>query len=241
MRLSRTLELHGLGLAPTDGFRTHTAYEAYPVALEVVRRAKGEIVRDHASRTFIELADFRIHLTNPAVDKVPRYHQRDADRLEKYFVKEFCEPSGIFYEGLNYLEQLSAVLDHLVTAIKSGSYTTRRAVLIVPHIVKDPANLSPLGLISVRVIPRRAAGGGTRLDFSFTWRTVEAIVGLPYSLYGSIRYAEYVTDKLQQLLSAYPAFNVRMGQLSYIAHSLHMYETEYAAKVARAIVNDETR
>jgi hypothetical protein len=65
-------------------------------------------------------------------------------------------------------------------------------------------------------------------------------VGLPYSLFGSIKFAEYITSLVsEQLRPTDPG--VLMGGLSYIAHSLHMFVDEYADQVARRIVNDDSR
>jgi len=95
--------------------------------------------------------------------------------------------------------------------------------------------------VSVRLIPRASSdAGGTTIDYSFTWRTVEALVGLPYSLYGSIRFAEYLTDEVRELVHPKYQRSLRMGRLSYIAHSLHIFLDEYHQKIARRVVNDDT-
>jgi hypothetical protein len=100
--------------------------------------------------------------------------------------------------------------------------------------------VAPLGLVSIRINPVTHAGSN-QLNYSYTWRTVETLVGLPYSLYGSIKFGQYLTTAIQQRVGS-PRQNVlRMGELSYIAHSLHMYLDQYAQNVARLIVNDATK
>jgi diguanylate cyclase (GGDEF)-like protein len=238
--LRRTLNMRSLQLRPEDGCRVETAYEAYPVALEIVRQSESMPVRDQSSREFVELVDFRIQLTRPAQDTVPRYHQQEQASLEEYFVREFRSLTGKFRAPLEAGQQLPLVIDHVAQTIAKRGFTSRRAVLVVPHAPTNADDLSPMGLIAVRIIPRWEPAGGPRLDFSFSWRTVEAIVGLPYSLYGSIRFGQELTGMVRERLAGTQP-TVTMGEMSYIAHSLHMYTYEYTKNIARAIVNDETR
>ena len=76
------------------------------------------------------------------------------------------------------------------------------------------------------------------LHYSFTWRTVEALVGFPYSIYGSVGYAEYLTGLIRKEVGPDAARNVETGELSYIAHSLHIFKDDYGQNIARRIVDD---
>jgi hypothetical protein len=92
--------------------------------------------------------------------------------------------------------------------------------------------------VCVRIVPR-FQDRRIRFDYSFVWRTVEALVGLPYSMFGSVRFGEYLTERLTQELAEH-SYTVEMGQVSYIAQSLHMFTDEYGQIIARRIVNDAT-
>lgn len=239
-RLTRRLEIDEYSLGPEAGCRVPTASVAYPIALDVVRQTETAAVRDQSGREVRELIDFRVHLTTPTVDPVPRFHADELPRLDRYFETEFCNPDGLFRRGLEAHNQFERVIDHVTEVVQRRGYTSRRALLVVPHIPEEGRALAPLGLVSVRTIARPAPGG-TALDYSFTWRTVEALVGLPYSLYGSIRFAEYMTQLVRVRLGiGSTAGSVRMGEVSYIAHSLHLFLDEYAERIARRIVSDDT-
>jgi hypothetical protein len=238
--LRRSLNMRGLVLRQEDGCRVATAYEAFPIALDIVRQHRQRPLRDQVNRLFTELSDFRIQLTNPTVDTIPRYHLSSEDTLAAYFQREFCDPVGKFRSALDANEQLSLVLDHVAGAVGPDGYATRRSLLVIPHVPTAGSDLAPLGLVSIRINPI-AHDGSTVLGFSFTWRTVEALVGLPYSLYGSIRFGQYLTEKVRERIGKPLQHSIRMGELSYIAHSLHMYLDEYAQNVARLIVNDATQ
>lgn len=238
--LRRSLNMHGVVLRREDGCRVATAYEAFPVALDIVRQNRQQPIYDQLHRQFTELIDFRIHLTNPTVATIPRYHLSTRTSFEEYFKREFCESTGKFRAALDANAQLDRVLEHVADAVTTTGYGTRRALLVVPHIPPDDRDIAPLGLVSIRIIPI-ALEGAMHLTFSYTWRTVEALVGLPYSLYGSIRFSEYLTEKVKEHIRKPAQHSIQFGELSYIAHSLHMYLDEYALNVARLIVNDATQ
>lgn len=237
-RLRRILAMENMLPGKEDGCRVATASEAFPVALDIVRQLEDTVV-DQTGRAFRELVDFRIQLSQPQINPVPRFYLTDRKLLEEYFEREFVRDDGLFRSRLAENGQLEAVVGHVAQVVATGRLTSRRALLVVPHVPTAGANLSPLGFVSARIIPRPLSPGTIRLDYSFSWRTVEALVGLPYSLYGSIRFAEHLTQLVgEQLTAAQPA--VSMGSLSYIAHSLHMFVDEYADQVARRIVNDDS-
>ena len=64
------------------------------------------------------------------------------------------------------------------------------------------------------------------------------IVGLPYSLYASVRFAEDMTKEIFDEQNNSSAKNVRLGSVSYIAHSLHMFLDEASLKIVRSIVHE---
>jgi len=96
----------------------------------------------------------------------------------------------------------------------------------------------PLGLSTIQVMPRWN-DGRWRVDFQWIWRTVEALVGFPFSAYGSITWSkdffEEVSVKLKQPAPTVP---VELGELTYVALSFHMFLDEGDIEIARAIVQD---
>jgi diguanylate cyclase (GGDEF)-like protein len=237
--LERTLFERTLRLDLGDGCRIATITEAYPVVIEIIRKTKQAWnARDQAGIALRELTDFKVHLTDPTRDKVPAFYAREKDSLEQYFVREFLSETGTFGRVLHKTGQVEPVLKHVVSTISESQIpaTTRRGILIIPHDQRIPYELAPLGLVSVRIVPR-ISDRKVRFNYSFVWRTVEVLVGFPYSLFGSVRYSEHLTEQLKQRLSS-SAYSVELGEVSYIAQSLHMFTDEYGQIIARRIVND---
>lgn len=238
--LKRELLIDKMLLQQEDGCRVRTIAEAYPVILDIARHAYGEeTIRDQAGQELKELMDFKVHLTNPREDLVPLYHYSDKDSLEEYFNSNFIAPTGHFGAELINSGQLKAVLAHVARVIsdRESQFATRRAILVIPHVIKTPDHISPLGLVSVRIIPRFSPNR-VKLYYSFTWRTVEALVGFPYSIYGSVKYSMYLTDEIKRLVDPEIARGVDMADVSYIAHSLHMFMDDFGQNIARRIVDD---
>jgi diguanylate cyclase (GGDEF)-like protein len=230
-----------IALGIKDGCRTGTVSEAFPIVLEIARKSGGEeIITDQAGRTLKELMDFKVHLTNPNQDIVPAFYEKEEESLKKYFHDQFISETGLFGAVFNG-PQLNVVLDHLVQTITNPKRpSTRRAVLVVPTDTRNSdKDFTPLGLISVRIIPRFPQNR-ILLHYSYTWRTVEALVGFPYSLYGSVRYSQYLTEALSERLQPEYQRRLTMGDVSYIAHSLHIFMDEYGENIARKIVEDVT-
>jgi diguanylate cyclase (GGDEF)-like protein len=239
--LERGLFERRIRLSLSDGCQTATIGEAYPIAVEIVRKTKQSwSAQDESGIQLRELTDFKIVLTDPTRDKVPAFYADEDHLLEAYFSREFLSPIGTFGRVFERTGQIAPILQHLVKTISRGVVpaTTRRAILIIPHDDNLAEEVAPLGLVAVRVVPR-FRDRRIRFDYSYVWRTVEALVGLPYSLYGSVRFSEHLTDQLRSLLAA-RGQAVEMGQLSYIAQSLHMFTDEYGQIIARRIVNDAT-
>ena len=237
-RLQRVLQTQSMGLGVQQGIRVGTVADAYPIVVELARHAEGEVLYDQSSAKMREIVDFRIQLTNPSTELVPAFYAQEAESLEAYFQKQFCAPDGLFAERFSEDGQLDAVLAHVVRCANSPDHpvATRRAILVVRHRVEQADDLAPLGLVSVRLVPRFLPGR-VRMSYSYTWRTVEALVGCAYSLYGSVRYAQYLTEQIKTRMAGNPsARSVELGEVSYIAHSLHLFVDDYGLRIARQIV-----
>jgi hypothetical protein len=189
----------------------------------------------------IDLMDVKILFTEPERDTIPAFHANARDDFDRYFEATFLDEHKGFAKAMGK-EQLERVVEHVVNAIsRPVPFSTRRANIVLDHDLTkvEPPDLSPLGLVSLRVIPR-LEGENMRLYFSFTWRTVEALIGFPYSAYGSVRFARHLTDAISADAGAQGAPPVEFGQLAYIAHSLHVTTEEYGQNIAREVVRQAT-
>ena len=128
--------------------------------------------------------DFKVVLRTPTLDRVPAFYGAEFQSLTDYLGRAFLNSDALFGALFRADGQLDAVLAHVSSIIaQRSSFATRRAILVVPHVVRDNEDVSPLGLVSIRIVPR-IHGAQVTLLYSFTWRTVEAFVGFPYSLFG---------------------------------------------------------
>lgn len=241
--LQRELRMTEFTLTRVDGCRVRTAAEAYPTVLEIARLSDDSpLITDQAGQQLRELDDFKVRLDSPSHDCVPMFYLDDKEEFDQYFNHAFLSPDGLFAQPLNENNQMECVLNHIVRIISLPSekrFASRRAILVIPHKIVD-GHVSPLGLVSIRILPR-FVNETVELHYSFTWRTVEALVGFPYSLFGSIRFGEHLTELIQGKVGVSEKLVIRMGTLSYVAHSLHMFVDAYGHNIARRIVNDASR
>lgn len=231
----RSLDQHGCTVP--------TALLAYPMVLEILRKSDGDgglPIRDQDGLELTELCDFRIMLTDPTRDTIPSYFWKEEAGFERYYSSQFRDRKGRFFCALNEDGAEGKVLDHAAWAVSrpgKGSFSTRRAIIVLSHKPGgNPEAMSPLGLVSVRLLPRPLTSGTIELNVSFTWRTVEALIGLPYSLFGSIRYAQHLRHELGVRIG----MNVSLGFVSYVASSLHFFRGDECGQIARRIVNDSS-
>jgi diguanylate cyclase (GGDEF)-like protein len=241
--IRRKLSHSKAALGPSDGFRVKTGAEAYPLALELLRSdiEDEDLIEDQDGLKLRELVDFKVVVEEPDREQIPWFFRREKSELDSYFKKQFIEENGIFSQKLKVNDFEDRVLNHIKWAIEprpDGSpFATRRSILVVPHEPSEnPETMSPLGLVSIRLLPR-ISSTEVVVNFSFTWRTVEALIGFPYSLYGSLRYAEYLKNKLARLC---PDLPIRLGFVSYVAHSLHFFVSKESHIIARRIVSESS-
>jgi len=245
--LKRSLSYEKVRLGIQDGCIVDTLEEAFPTTLEILRNCPDNLclscIHDQAGRELRELPNFKVVIKKPNSKHVPEYYEEDQHKLENYYQSVLGNDDAFFQKHLKASGQYDAVLKHIIRLISADGlqYATRRAILVVPHIISDPNDITPLGLISVYIAPR-IMEGEVVFDFSFTWRTVEAVVGFPYSLYGSIRYAEQILETVRQECDKIRgmAERLKMGSVSYLAYSLHMFLDNSYLRIVRGIINDAT-
>ena len=241
--LERKLSYDSIRLDIEDGCVVDTMEEAFPTILEIIRNYKcNEIMIDQAGRELKEISNFKLTILHPNSVNIPEYYFELKEDLEKYYHSVFGTKDSFFQKHLEENKQYEAVIKHIVDLVENGEikYATRRALLVIPHIINDVNDVSPLGLVSIYIAPRYV-GKNIVFNFSFTWRTVEAIVGLPYSLYGSIRYAEHILEEIKRVVNPPIASSFKMGKVSYMSYSLHMFLDEPYKRIVRGIINDATQ
>ncbi len=242
--ISREIRMDKIMLTQENGCRVESIAKAYIIVLELLRRyiPKDGIILDQSAKPLTELLDYKIELLEPIKDMIPDFYKGDQKQIEEYYVREFRTKGGIFWEELQKYDQYKKVKNHVAETLSLAPkpFSTRRAILVIPHIPPKDTELAPLGLIAIRCSPR-ILGSNIILNFSFVWRTVEVLVGLPYSLYGSVKFASDMTSDIEIIMKSKGNNNsIKIGSISYIALSLHMFRDEFAMQIARKIVNDAT-
>jgi len=240
--IPRKLDYPNAVLGPADGCRVRTAAEAYPLMLEMLRVDNGvtDLIVDQDGVQLRELVDFKVVVEDVAREQIPWFFRNEESALDTYFERQFINKDGRFARELQRAEFEARILKHVswaLTRTDGEPFATRRALLVIPHEpVAIPHEVAPLGLISVRIMPRPTSTE-TVVNFSFTWRTVEAVIGFPYSLYGSLRYSQHL---YAQLCSLCPTTRFRLGYVSYVAHSLHFFVSDESRRIARRIVSESS-
>jgi diguanylate cyclase (GGDEF)-like protein len=228
-------------LGETDGMRVATLADAYPRVIQLLRSSVQEPYSDFMGREFVELSAFKISLTQPTTDTVPEYWSDDINELKTYYDREFRSQTGLFGARLQRWgdgeSQITKAVGAATDALISG-VASRRILFVVPR----PADewRSPVGLISACVLPR-IQGDQRRIDFLWMWRTVEALVGFPFSAYGSITQSMFLLDKINETLRQKGEREAVCGELIYFAASLHFFLGGGDAEIARTVVRDAIR
>jgi diguanylate cyclase (GGDEF)-like protein len=237
--LEKDLKIDNFGLTKEDGFKVDTLSQAFPLMLEIARKsAHLNEIKDQAGSKLGELLDFKVVLSNPLKTPIPFYYRNEEENFKKYYEDLFVNEMGLFAKQLN--DQKTVVLDHLIEIISNPNlqYSTRRAILIISNEVGND-ELAPLGLVSIRLIPRFEINGSVKISYSFSWRTVEALVGFPYSFYGSIQYSNHLTDLIKNAISS-KNIELNLGSVTYIAHNLHIFMDDYGQSIAKRISDDSS-
>ena len=229
-------------LQATDGLRCRSASQAYPIIIDTLRKAVTRDSSDDAHQPLRELVAFKLTLETPNAFTVPGYLREQEDDMNRYAQEVLLSESGRIGKGLASNNQLSAFKKELLACFAGdGPRSTRRACLVVPHSPTVDGNPSPAGLVSVWASPRmNSASGEKTVDWVFVWRTVEAFIGLPYSLYGSIALAQSLLAQINDEQQNEEATPFRLGELTYIALSLHMRSDGVHRRIAKRIVDESS-
>ena len=250
--LKRKTDLSKWKLTNKDGLRTETLSQAYPMVLDILRNGDKEKNKcnqlvDANGRALYELMNYKIVLSKPNEDMVPVYFLDEERDLNVYYEEVYNE-NGIFGKPIRESGQYEKVTSYIAGVVKDHNYSSRKSIIIIPNGFNELSAVrtsysNPIGLIAIWIAPRKR-DGNINLDISFMWRTVEALIGLPYSLYGSIRFAnKIVTDVYNTIRENDPTGKIKqsfiqLGNITYTACSLHMYLDEETKRIAKGIVND---
>jgi diguanylate cyclase (GGDEF)-like protein len=229
-------------LQATDGLRCRTAGQAYPIIIDTLRKAQTRASSDDAHQPLRELVAFKLTLEAPNLFTVPTYLRDQESDMARYADGVLLSESGRIRKGLNSKNQMQAFKKELLACFAPGEVarSTRRACLVVPHVPTPDGNPSPEGLISVWASPRMNDSHARAVDWVFVWRTVEAFIGLPYSLYGSIKLAQSLLLQLNEGSPRRTSTPLRLGELTYIALSLHMRSDGVHRRIAKRIVDESS-
>lgn len=244
--LERKLSYDKIRLGIADGCCVGTMAEAFPTVLEILRNQYNigdyPITIDQAGRELVELTNFKIILNDTTSKDVPEYYKEEINELEDYYNNILGSDQALFKKKLLLNNQEDAVLSHIAKLInKNGlKYATRRAILVVSNEIEDAQNISPLGLTSIWIAPRSNKEIIT-VDFTFSWRTVEAMIGLPYSMYATVRYSEELLNNIIVKLPEEVKEVISIGAITYFANSLHMFLDHTSMEIIRGIINDATK
>ena len=244
--LNRRLSYDPICLKITDGCYVDSMAEAFPTILEILRNCLDEdsrqIITDQAGRKLIELDNFKLVLNKPDSMDIPGYYRDESDELDKYYYDVLGSDNALFKQCLCKGNQLEAVIQHVVCLLTENGikYATRRAILVIGHEIKETGNISPLGLVDIWIAPRQD-GKNVIFDYTFSWRTVEAMIGLPFSLYATVRYAEDLTKEISNRVGEKCRDIICLGKISYIANSLHMFLDHSCLEIVRGVINEATK
>jgi hypothetical protein len=226
----------------SDGLRTRSLADAYPQALQMIRGDGGRQGHQELHRrSFREISAFKLVLTRPLTDIIPEFWEGEKSILDEYYELNFKGGTGIFGRHLTGPHgkepDMSAFAARATADAVRQRQPTRRILL---PIVSDELD-QPLGLSAIQIFPR-AHEGRWRLDAIWVWRTVDALVGFPFSAYGSISWTRDFLQRVRLLLeSCEGGEDLSMGELTYLALSFHLYLHEGDQEIARAIVHDASR
>nr|WP_230646544.1 GGDEF domain-containing protein [Bradyrhizobium sp. Leaf401] len=239
-RISVAPQTENIRLLPMDGLRTTTLTDAYPQAINLLRSSDAPFQIESSQRRFREFSTFKLVLTTPYVETVPDYWKGEKESLDDYVEKNFGRQDGLFGKPLHAENDGKPSLyrfgiDATVAAVRAERPTRR---IFLPVSATEGRFDQPLGLCAIQVMPR-FRDGKCYLDFQWIWRTVEALVGFPFSAYGSISWSKQFFDTVTAaLLESDGKANVELGELTYLALSFHMFLDDGDTEIARAIVQD---
>lgn len=229
-------------LQATDGLRCKSAAQAYPIIIDTLRKAQTRVSSDDAHQPLRELVAFKLALETPSQFSIPAYLRNQEGDMQRYAESVLLNEGGSIRNGLDSNGQLSAFKKELLACYAPGvvARSTRRACLVVPHVPNENGNPSPQGLVSVWASPRLNDMSQRIVDWVFVWRTVEAFIGLPYSLYGSIQLAQSLLAQANNDFADKASTPLRLGELTYIALSLHMRSDGVHRRIAKRIVDESS-
>jgi hypothetical protein len=231
-------------LLATDGLRAKTLADAYPQAIQLLRTSEAPAQQELTNRRFREFSSFKLVLTDPFRDEIPDYWAGEDASLEGYYNRNFEGVNSLFGGRLLTAppEGVTPAREHALNAITEALHLGRPTRRVILQITPRPDELDqPLGLCAIHVMPRFRQDRW-HLDFQWVWRTVEALVGFPFSAFGSIRWSGQFFDEARQLLTRRGNSKpVERGELTYIGLSFHIFLDSGDLEIARAIVLDASR
>ena len=223
-------------------FKAARLSDVFPKIMRALRHGDTPRYVEPNGDELAEVTGVRVQLDTPTVDDLPVYWAPDRGEFDPYYKRAFAKGSlfgGRFFEwgaespGGKGVDQVERAIAETAMAV-TRKHVSRRIMLVTAQ-PPGTAPSDPLGLTSVHIFPRfRSATSSWFLDFLWVWRSVEAIVGFPFSAYGSVRFSREFLDSVNCALQGndQPA---RLGTVTYLAMSLHLYCAPTDLAIARHI------
>lgn len=250
----RDIDLKNYLLDQTQGLVFEDLKHAYPAVIDLLRNLDSDMLyKDQIGRQMRELRGFKLIFTNPIPPTIPTFFVRTRSEKEfkAYYERVFDSDNGIFGKRIyKYpttkkapFNQYNRQVDYIYEQIKKNFATRRAGMQIAAPFIDWDVHAGkelPLGLISIAMLPRFNENKNIwELHYYFNWRTVEAIVGFPFSAFASCQFAQQFTSDLQKRLR--DKIFIETGELVYNAVSLHLFEDRFEQFIARKIVEQVTK
>jgi hypothetical protein len=158
----------------------------------------------------------------------------DREGVDNYFQNEWMQPDGLFFKRMHEsfdADQVVGAIERICRAVKSST-VTRSVIINIHHPGLDKRR--PLGINEAYFALRPIGEKSYEIVGTFVWRSVEALFGMPYSLYASARFQRYVVDQCAKQLGN--LYELKIGEMIYMSLNLHLYQDTLNMEVSEQII-----
>jgi len=157
------------------------------------------------------------------------------DEVDSFYWNEWMQPDGLFFTRMRRsfgADQVSGAIDRICKAVKGGT-VTRSVIINIHHPGLDQKR--PLGINEIYFALRPLDERSYAIVGTFVWRSVEALFGMPYSIYASCRFHRYIVDQCSERLGE--SYDLQTGETIYMSLNLHLYQDAVNLEVAEQVIN----
>ena len=211
-----------------------TVKTAYPGILATILKYGEDKGPDSLQRMYKDVFSHRIVIKHTDKDLVTvGLTERE---VEGYYQQEWLDAKGLFNTRLREsfgIDQIDKAIGLIVSTIEAG-LITRSVILNVHHPSLDRRR--PLGLNEIYFAFRPLSDKQCMIVGTFVWRSVEALFGLPYSIYASCRFQRFIVEACNARLRT--EYRVVCGETIYMSLNLHLYQDDLNREIAGKIIQD---